>query len=63
MVAYHYIVNWSRASVCFVFFIMENAHFGWNRWPQSPEELICDGIVLTMMAMSVQKMTKPNNDN
>lgn len=28
-----------------------NVHFGWNRWPQSSAELICDGIGLLMTAL------------
>jgi hypothetical protein len=33
------------------FFISENNYFGWNRYPQSSEELICDGIVLLLVVL------------
>ena len=36
-----------------IFFVHENNYFGWNRLPQSPEELLADGIVVLLVAMSV----------
>lgn len=29
-------------TIAFIFFIAETAHFGWNLFPQSGEEVICD---------------------
>ena len=34
----------------------ETAYFGWNAIPQSPEEVICDGIAFAILAMGF--MTK-----
>lgn len=33
------------------FFYQENEYFGWNIHPQSPEELICDGICFVLFAI------------
>jgi len=39
---------WSYPIVWAVFY---NSYFGWNFHPQSPEELICDGIFVLMAGM------------
>lgn len=36
-----------------IWFFLENDYFGWNRTAQSPEELICDGIVLVLVAIAI----------
>lgn len=36
------------------FFITENAYFGWNARPQSADELICDGITMVLLALSLR---------
>ena len=33
------------------FWWQETAYFGWNFRPESPEELICDGIVSLMLTV------------
>jgi hypothetical protein len=42
------------AFIAFVFFWMENEYFGWNGKPQSEAELICDGIVFLIFALSLK---------
>lgn len=44
-------MNWSAGIIAILFFIGQNNYFGWNARPQSPEELICDGIVLVLVAL------------
>lgn len=34
------------------FYYLQNRYFGWNKTPNSSEELICDGIVIILIAMS-----------
>jgi hypothetical protein len=34
------------------YWLLETKNFGWNWSPQSPEEIICDGIVAAIMAMA-----------
>lgn len=34
------------------FFILLNKHFGWNGYPKSSDELICDGISFVLLAMA-----------
>jgi len=39
-----------------VFFgLLETAYFGWNFWPGSEAELICDGIALLIMALAFRR--------
>lgn len=36
-----------------IFFgFVETAYFGWNMTPQSDAEIICDGIVFVLVALS-----------
>jgi hypothetical protein len=42
-------INWLLA---LAFYITENRFFGWNATPQTPEELICDGIVFALVAIA-----------
>ena len=37
----------------FFFGVVETAHFGWNFTPQSDAEMICDGITILIMALSL----------
>lgn len=37
----------------FVFGIIETGYFGWNFTPQSDAEMICDGIAVLIMALSL----------
>ena len=37
------------------FWLLENAYFGWNFLPKSPEEVICDGLVLLTLATAINK--------
>lgn len=34
------------------FWVLENNYFGWNRHPQSAEEMICDGLVFVILALA-----------
>ncbi|MEG9561057.1 hypothetical protein [Pseudomonas aeruginosa] len=40
------------------FWFMENRYFGWNAHPQSEAELICDGIVILLVALAFLKRGK-----
>ena len=31
----------------------ETAYFGWNMLPQSPAEMICDGITVLLVALAI----------
>lgn len=42
----------------FIFATWETHYFGWNLTPGSPEELICDGIALTLFALGFACMPK-----
>lgn len=35
------------------FWFIETNYFGWNFLPSSPEELICDGLVLVMWCIAI----------
>jgi len=39
--------------VAFIFWVMENNFFGWNSYPKSEAELICDGIVCLIVAIGI----------
>lgn len=47
-----YTVNWWRLWFAAVFFVQENYYFGWNRYAQSAEELMADGLVLLIASMA-----------
>lgn len=36
------------------FFIIQNSYFGWNAFPQSSEELICDGVFLVLLSIAAK---------
>lgn len=36
------------------FYILENRYFGWNKLPQSQAEVIADGIVVILLAISLR---------
>ena len=48
-------MNWSILFLSFLFWINQNTFFGWNRTPQSSSEVLADGIVFILVAMSVMK--------
>lgn len=50
-----YAVNWWRLLLTIVFYVHQNSYFGWHRAPQSEAELIADGLVLLLAALSVQR--------
>lgn len=39
-------------TVATTYSLIETAHFGWNWWPKTDAELICDGISLVLMAVA-----------
>ena len=41
-----------RIVIAFTFFRLENNYFGWNKLPQSPEEVIADGIFLLLLMLA-----------
>jgi len=41
-----------------LFWYSETKYFGWNALPQSPEEVICDGIAILIGALSLVKVCK-----
>ena len=45
-------VNWVITFLALGFWAEETAYFGWNAWPQSPAELICDGIATLIFALA-----------
>ena len=48
-------MKWQVFLLSFLFWIVETNYFGWNVTPQSPEEVICDGIVLLIAALSYKE--------
>ena len=45
-------MDWRIWVLAVIFGLAETAYFGWNFSPKSPEEMICDGITLVLLAMS-----------
>ena len=43
---------WILASL---FGLWETAYFGWNGWPHSDAEIICDGIAFLIFALAFEK--------
>jgi len=37
-----------------LFGLIETAYFGWNMFPKSESELVCDGITMILFAMSLR---------
>jgi hypothetical protein len=50
-----YAINWHRMGLALVCFIHENNYFGWNRSPQSPEEVLADSFVVLIVALSISR--------
>jgi hypothetical protein len=50
-------INLPRAAIGAFFGLMSIHHFGWNMKPGSDAELICDGIILLIAALSVEVKT------
>lgn len=51
-----YRFNWWRFLLGQGFWLMETSYFGWNGLPGSDAELICDGIVLLISALSIERV-------
>lgn len=49
-------MNWVIFVIGLVFAYEQNEYFGWHAWPQSDNELITDGIVLLIFAMSLLQL-------
>ena len=47
-------MNWLIWIIAVFFGFAETAYFGWNTLPNSPEELICDGITLILMVLALK---------
>lgn len=39
--------------LAFYFWWIETRYFGWNIWPESPAEVVCDGIVCLLCALAL----------
>lgn len=48
-------VNWTIFVLGQLFWLLETAHFGWDAFPVSDAELICDGIAVLITAMAFLK--------
>lgn len=48
-------MKWQVFWLSVLFWIVETNYFGWNFTPQSSEEVICDGIVLLIAALSFKE--------
>ncbi len=46
---------WACAAI---FFIAQNAHFGWNWTAKSDEKVICDGVGLVLIAIAAAATMK-----
>lgn len=46
-------MNWCIYSIAIIFGIIKMNFFGWHFEPQSGEEVICDGIMFLMFALSI----------
>lgn len=46
-------MNWHIFAVAIWFWLIETRYFGWNFAPASPAEVICDGIVLAIVALGI----------
>lgn len=45
-------VNWLVFFTGQLFWLIETTHFGWNAFPESDAEVICDGIVFLITALA-----------
>jgi len=52
-------MNLNILGLAALFWIMETDHFGWNFTLGSDAELICDGIVVLLVALSFVAWSKP----
>lgn len=50
-------MNRTVFAIGLLFGLAETAYFGWNFWPQSPAEMICDGIALAICAIAYLRRT------
>ena len=48
-------MNWTILFIAIVAGISENIYFGWNITPKSDSEMVCDLIVLAILAMAAIK--------
>jgi len=39
--------------ISIIFWLLETSYFGWNWSPQSPSEVVCDGIVAILVSLAV----------
>jgi hypothetical protein len=53
-------INWRIFAMSQIFWLLETAHFGWNFLPATDAEMICDGIVILLMALSVLQTSQPS---
>jgi hypothetical protein len=50
-------VNLPRFFCAVLFYWHMNEYYGWNRSPQSPDELLADGIFVLLFALSFNRET------
>ncbi|MDA3854229.1 MAG: hypothetical protein PF444_08320 [Bacteroidales bacterium] len=54
-------MNYSIFFIAIAFSLVETDYFGWNFMPRSDAEIICDGIVMIMLAMAF--LVRNNKEN
>lgn len=59
MSRFPYRINWVRLGLATTFYLLENRYFGWNRYPQSPEEVLADGLFLLIAALAFERREQP----
>ena len=50
-----------RFFVAVVFWVHANQYFGWNWSPKSAEEVLADGIVMLLLALSISPHPKDSS--
>jgi hypothetical protein len=50
-----YVVNWWAFFIGQCFWLLETSYFGWNALPKSDAELVCDGLVCLITALSIKR--------
>jgi hypothetical protein len=56
-------MNWRIFWMSQIFWLIETWHFGWNFLPSSDAEMVCDGIVVLLLALSIMGYrAKPTGD-
>lgn len=54
----NFVKNWIIFYLAIVFGLIETAYFGWNMFPHSNAEIICDGISILICALAFLDFSK-----